>query len=78
MTMMPAEDRARLEAALAEMSPDERAKAAVAAEAYYWQGRNARYRANLEKAVRYNYADRRSEGAAAARRRKQMERDRAK
>lgn len=77
MRMMPENDRATLQERLGAMTDDERAEANEAAERYYRTLAEGRQMRIIQSAIRYNYADRKVEGAAASRRRKQMERNKA-
>lgn len=74
MTLLPATRKAEMEAMLTDMSPEDRAELAATTEAEYNRQRAKKSMRNISHALRAHHADRRPEGAAATRRRKQMER----
>lgn len=71
---LPTDRKEAFLAHLASMSQEEYADAEAAAKSLYTVQRLGRDQRNYTAAVRYNYADRKPEGRAATRRRKQLER----
>lgn len=72
--LMKPEAREEFLATLEKMTPDEYAETEKTANQYYLAARGAKSRVAMQKLLRQTQADNNPEGAAAARRRKQMER----
>lgn len=74
--LMTEPQRSEFLATIEKMGPEELEATEREAKRYYLHARAGKDAANIRRVIRHNYADNRVNGAAAERRRKQMERKR--